>query len=406
MNKFEELVKKSENVKNLKITIKNTDKHDDSDGEDLMEGIETEIVGELDEPKIIIPNKLNEKKETEAEAEDEDEAETEFHVNLDKVPPSLQNTILNEKVYINESFDKTDNQSKLDIDLDFISEPNLALLYDSLNLADKNFVCKDAEYDIKDPNLYRKDSLHIFGVDNLKTDEIFDFFKLYKPFAIEWINDSSCNLVWKNEIHAANALLYMTRPYDTASLNNNKKERLPPQGSKWRKSIDLAHGKYQLYMRFVRVKTDRKIKGAESRSKFYVRNGNPNFGNIKGLISSSKRREMKEKQINRATSDLELDDTANGRHLVSYDDVIDDSDTVKVVIESKVEKRKNRFGLYSDELRDNNDDNNDDDEHEMRRKKSRFEPYARIEKSRTTSNNDPNDLRNKLNRMKRLSSNY
>lgn len=376
MNKFEEIVNKispNDSMKNIKITIANKSNEE----EEKMDVIETSVI---DEDKFIDLNLVQ-----------NSDDETEFHVNLDKVPPSLQNTILNEKIYLNEI---KNEESKPDFDLDFISEPNLSLLYDSLNLSESNFVTKATEIDLKNPNLYRKDSIHVFGANNLKTEDIFEFFASYKPFAIEWIDDSRCNVVWKNETHAANALLHISQPYEFATIFG-KREILPPQGSKWRRATNLVKGKFQLYMRFVRLKTDRKIKGAESRSKFYVKHGNPNYGNLKGFITESKRKELKMNQIKQASNGLESEE-ANGRNLVSYEDVAQEFGTEyepRSELKVKAESRRSK-GLYSDEI-------------DQSRKKSRFQPYSREKEYRTKSNfdNDPNDLRNKLNRIKALSSN-
>lgn len=63
-------------------------------------------------------------------------------------------------------------------------------------------------------------------------------------------------------------------------------------------------------MRFSR-RTDRKVKGAETRSRFYVKYGNPNYGNMTGLISNSKRQRMKRTQLSQATSDLSFEDEEN-----------------------------------------------------------------------------------------------
>ncbi|RNA00125.1 Nuclear cap-binding subunit 3 [Brachionus plicatilis] len=373
MNKFEEIVRNSQKdaSNNLKITILNKSAAGEEE-EEKMDVIETGIV---DEDKLIDPNR--------GHHSGDDDDDTEFHVNLDKAPPTLQNTILNEKIYLNEANGHTDATPPFD--LDFISEPNLSLLYDSLNLTESNFA-KDPQPDLKSTNLYRKDSIHVYGVDLLTTEDIFDFFSAYKPFAIEWINDSSCNVAWKNETHAANALLHISQPYECAA----KRERLPPQGNKWRKATQLAKGKYQLYMRFVRLSTDRKIKGAESRSKFYVRHGNPNYGNIKGLISESKRKELKTSQLKEASNGLDLEIEANGRKLVSYEDVAEEFGVQREPL--KAESRRAR-GLYSDQI-------------EQSRKKSRFEPYSRHDRSsaKSTAASDPSDLRNKLNRIKGLSS--
>ena len=43
-------------------------------------------------------------------------------------------------------------------------------------------------------NLFRKDALHLYGVDELSTNEIFSYFNDYKPMAVEWIDDSSCSI--------------------------------------------------------------------------------------------------------------------------------------------------------------------------------------------------------------------
>jgi len=75
-------------------------------------------------------------------------------------------------------------------------------------------------------------------------------------------------------------------------------------------------------MRFVR-KTDRKIKGAEAMSKYYVKFGNPNYGNMKGLLSSSMRNKLKNKQQRDAESDLneeiDIDEGEVTRKPVAYD---------------------------------------------------------------------------------------
>lgn len=95
----------------------------------------------------------------------------------------------------------------------------------------------------------------------------------YKPFAIEWINDTSCNVVWKIENHCLNALIDLTEPYDSEAEKTSltlETQIVPPKSFKWRKSLKKIEktGNF-MYVRFVR-RSDRKVKGAESRSQFYV----------------------------------------------------------------------------------------------------------------------------------------
>lgn len=59
----------------------------------------------------------------------------------------------------------------------------------------------------------------------------------------------------------------------------------------WR--MGLEHPKAAaLLLRFAN-RTDRKVKGAERMSKYYTKYGNPNFGGMVGLISSSRKRRMR-----------------------------------------------------------------------------------------------------------------
>ena len=84
-------------------------------------------------------------------------------------------------------------------DLNFINPENLNALYKSLDITEASFMNEEqikaaANETIYDKELlgvasFRKEALHLFGVDELSTNEVFDYFKSFKPFAVEWIND-------------------------------------------------------------------------------------------------------------------------------------------------------------------------------------------------------------------------
>ena len=38
----------------------------------------------------------------------------------------------------------------------------------------------------------RPEVVHLHGTDEMSTNDVFSYFKLYAPRNIEWINDSSC----------------------------------------------------------------------------------------------------------------------------------------------------------------------------------------------------------------------
>lgn len=308
-------------TENLKIVVENPNFAENEEQETKEELLDYDDLVEMeeqdDEESNVTKQQTEKEGVTEAEIDidpdDEDDDETEFHVNLDKVPATLQNTILNEKVYLNESI--KDEAIPSD-HLDMVEPADLTLLYESLKLDETCFISPQesaAPSSIQiNNNLFRKDALHLYGVDELSTNDIFAYFDSYKPTAVEWIDDFSCNVIWKVENHAVNALKSMSIPYNEDGDNDQitkdkdqtlKSLRKPPQGAKWRIGAKSAKG-YHIFMRFVRLKSDRKRKGAESRSKYYVKYGNPNYGNLKGLISSSRRKLLKEQQLNNAVADL------------------------------------------------------------------------------------------------------
>eukprot|EP00058_Branchiostoma_floridae_P011139 XP_002596627.1 hypothetical protein BRAFLDRAFT_122051 [Branchiostoma floridae] len=231
----------------------------------------------------------------------------------------------------------------------------------------------------------RPEALHVQGVDDLNTQQVFDYFKKFAPGSIEWINDTSCNVVWLDPNTAARAILYYTdsskiheatEEKDTAT-EDTKEEEVPKTEEKMEESnvateeedddeLNLmsddeleegeARGKdkeketqtksteedkteetkdtseeepmeqtagspgggsevnipakfnlreakpaipceraKRLFIRYA-TNDDKKEQGAQRKSKFYMKYGNPNFGGMKGIISESWRRRYKEKK--------------------------------------------------------------------------------------------------------------
>lgn len=48
--------------------------------------------------------------------------------------------------------------------------------------------------DKEDGGITRFDAIHIHGVDEMSTSRVFDYFGEFAPAAIEWIDDTSCEL--------------------------------------------------------------------------------------------------------------------------------------------------------------------------------------------------------------------
>ena len=155
----------------------------------------------------------------------------------------------------------------------------------------------------------------------MSTTQIFEYFNGYKPFEIEWINDKSCNVVWKDHYLLSLAIIELSKPYvneessiveeeedkpkllpvdvDKKEENNDNEKvevvEVKPEkklgSGKWRIGVESKQGN-QIFMRYAKS-SDKKIKGAESRSEYYRKYGNPNYNNMRGLISNSKKTRIK-----------------------------------------------------------------------------------------------------------------
>jgi len=82
-------------------------------------------------------------------------------------------------------------------------------------LKDKHFT--DKIYNpVTEDNPLREEALHVYGVDFLDTKAILHHFRLYNPKRIEWINDSSCNVVLDegNDVSNAIKMLSISKKYD------------------------------------------------------------------------------------------------------------------------------------------------------------------------------------------------
>uniref|UniRef100_A0A3B5MM33 Nuclear cap-binding protein subunit 3 n=1 Tax=Xiphophorus couchianus TaxID=32473 RepID=A0A3B5MM33_9TELE len=151
------------------------------------------------------------------------------------------------------------------------------------NVGQRNvFLDKDAMKKI--PRL-RMEAIHVTGVDDMSTQDVFGYFKEYPPAHIEWINDTA-NVVWLDDDTCIRALINSSRmPEPEAVLSQAERESL--LRNELRPVIKPFKGN-KLLLRF--ATHDRKELGAARRSRYYMKYGNPNYGGMKGILSNSKRR--------------------------------------------------------------------------------------------------------------------
>lgn len=105
------------------------------------------------------------------------------------------------------------------------------------NLTQRNFAL-DMELVKKSIPKVRLEALHMSGVDDMSTQDIFGYFKVYPPAHIEWIDDASCNVVWLDDITSARALINLSRmpDKDVTDADSSKPSELPVQPQKARRN--------------------------------------------------------------------------------------------------------------------------------------------------------------------------
>ncbi|XP_070572674.1 nuclear cap-binding protein subunit 3-like [Ptychodera flava] len=253
----------------------------------------------------------------------------------------------------------------------------------------------------------RPEALHIIGVDEMSTQDLFTYFQEFQPGSIEWLTDTSCNVVWLDPNTARRALLAMSKPEDRTEpehekpaedmpneeeddflnleVNTEDKEtgelERPPikskpspvrfeseetgevttekpatQQSATTLRIAIPHPKAkQLLLRYA-TKDDKKLPGAANRSKYYIKYGNPNFGGMRGLISRSMKRKIREGTV---IPGKRKRDT--GRSLVSYTDLDVFSDSAP----PSVKKSKPQRESFEDEVKEEDERQDEEEEDEV-----------------------------------------
>lgn len=185
----------------------------------------------------------------------------------------------------------------------------------------------------------RFETIHMYGTQEMSTQDVFSYFGKYGPASIEWINDVSCNVVWHDKVSAARAFIALSKPIagmpvigecnpfkdkdDESELTNDSNKgrsilliqnevqmeedkengkgtegmvnvsdiNIPIPPGYWR--LGFPHEKAEFILFRFAKRTDKKPFRAERFSEYYKKYGNPNYGGMTGLISESKRRKIK-----------------------------------------------------------------------------------------------------------------
>jgi len=219
----------------------------------------------------------------------------------------------------------------------------------------------------------RTGAILLHGVDHMSTKDVFDYFKLFGPETIEWIDDSSCNVVWDDTASVSNALDGLSKTFGKllelqrkANAADNPQdgpvappislvvkdeddddekdgvyenriliedqEAIDPRDI-WR--VGLPYNDNQLFLRFA-CTNDRKLPGAAQRSEYYLKYGRNenNENNVAGVLSNSRKRkleQMKKLAVDRFKSnepDVKIVDLPELKTEVSKMEVDEDEEPV------------------------------------------------------------------------------
>ncbi|XP_026213269.1 nuclear cap-binding protein subunit 3 [Anabas testudineus] len=74
----------------------------------------------------------------------------------------------------------------------------------------------------------RMEAIHVTGVDDMSTQDVFGYFKEYPPAHIEWIDDTSCNVVWLDDDTSIRALVNTSRMPDPEAVATETESTTQP----------------------------------------------------------------------------------------------------------------------------------------------------------------------------------
>ena len=176
----------------------------------------------------------------------------------------------------------------------------------------------------------RLDALHMQGTDELCTKDLELYFLAFGKVSVEWVNDSSCNIRFKDKHTATQALFSVGyKPFQPCSTPDSQERGdsgvsssdeisgfLIDLSNPWR--LALPHFKNRHLMLRYATTADRKQPWAATRSQFYLKYGNPHRGELRpDHLLSSEGRDRKRRVKKRLGSqvnvlNIEVDENLDG----------------------------------------------------------------------------------------------
>jgi len=261
----------------------------------------------------------------------------------------------------------------------------------------------------------RLDAILIHGVDNMSTKDVFAYFGDFAPGSVEWIDDSSCNVVWDDDFSASRVLITIGKDIQKPA-DDDDEDISEAVEIRWK--LGPPHPNAERLLLRLATKKDKKRPGAARRSMYYLVNGKTNTsgrGSKKGIVSSSRKRKILKEQervkymytggpdvlfLDKIETDkeekMEIDEPPL-KIVVTNEGTMERSDTSNL-----------RMRMYADSLEDDESDSDDDDD--SREKRDRWK--GRINRKESTKREEQVkkqpalDLRSKLQSRERHGFNF
>eukprot|EP00118_Oscarella_pearsei_P028324 m.1878 g.1878 ORF g.1878 m.1878 type:complete len:384 (+) comp7998_c0_seq2:37-1188(+) len=189
----------------------------------------------------------------------------------------------------------------------------------------------------------RQDALFLLGTDKMSTKDVLAIFDIHGPSSVEWINDSSCNVVWDNSSSATDALVSLGKniicevergsedaemPLVTTQEEKNKDDNptdeepkilveevsdqstASSQSDYWR--LGPSHKKAAFLIIRRATTGDCKVTGASRHSRYYLLHGNPNIPGQPRGISTKRLRMIRKRRRGEGDIDKMDAETSSG----------------------------------------------------------------------------------------------
>ncbi|XP_027059609.1 nuclear cap-binding protein subunit 3-like isoform X3 [Pocillopora damicornis] len=257
----------------------------------------------------------------------------------------------------------------------------------------------------------RSDAILIHGVNEMSTEDVFAYFRDFAPGSVEWIDDSSCNVVWDDEFTASRVLMAVGKQLENPTVDEDISDAVEVR---WK--IGPPHPKAKCLLLRLATKKDKKLPGAAGRSMYYLINGKANDtgqGRRKGIVSSSRKRKLLKEQER-------VKHMYSGGPEVVFLDKIDtekeekmdiDEPPLKIVVNNDGQPERNepgnlRMRMHADAIEDDDSESDEDDDRREKRDKWKGRIEKKENKMEVRTEKPTLDLRSKLQSRQRHGFNF